>query len=564
MSGLLIRGGNVVDGTGAPARREDLRIADGLITEIGPGLTIGSDERVLDAGGATVAPGFIDSHTHFDPTLFWDPTCDPMPQHGVTTVLIGNCSLSLAPLHPEQREGLSAVFAYVEDMPPSVFAEAVPWTWTTFPEYLDALRALPCAVNVATQVGHTPLRMFVMGEEAWDRAATPEERRTMAAVLDEALVAGALGLSTSWFDEDAHKRPTPSVLADDDELGELFDVLVDRGAFLEFIPDVKTSEWRDDVARVARLTGPRGLVSTFNGIFCDNDRPERILEILDHIGELQAGGVQLYPQVSPRGVDVRVNWYGGMSFYGMATTWHRVVQGNDDEKRAMLTYPEWRRSARAEWDTTKRTMFPHRFPERVRLVEVRDPTLEPWVGRTLAELVAERSGHPSDVLADWLLENDLEPGVVGVDVTNADVEGVAAMLQHPAAIISNSDAGAHLQMMCASGDTTLLLTRHVRERGDFTLEDAVWQLTGRLASIFGMPDRGVLRSGAIADVTVFALDDLHWDKEEFVTDLPAGGPRFRRPAGGYRYTIAGGEVTQERDTLTGTRPGQLVTGARSR
>ncbi len=151
------------------------------------------------------------------------------------------------------------------------------------------------------------------------------------------------------------------------------------------------------------------------------------------------------------------------------------------------------------------------------------------MGRTLAELVTARGGHPSDVLADWMLENDLEPGVVGVDVTNADVEGVAAMLRHPAAIISNSDAGAHLQMMCASGDTTLLLTRHVRERGDFTLEDAVWQLTGRQATTFGMPDRGVLRPGAIADVTVFALDELHWDKEEFVTDLPGNGPRFRRP-----------------------------------
>ena len=261
VSGLLVRGGEVVDGTGAPARREDVRIADGVITEIGPGLT----RRARRAACSTPVarpwrPGFIDSHTHFDPTLFWDPTCDPMPQHGVTTVLIGNCSLSLAPLHPEQRDGLSAVFAYVEDMPPSVFAEAVPWSWTTFPEYLDALRALPCTVNVATLVGHTPLRMFVMGDDAWDRAATPDERRAMAAVLDEALVAGALGLSTSWFDEDAHKRPTPSVLADDDELGELLDVLVDRGAFLEFIPDVKTSAWRDDVERVAaphRTARPR-------------------------------------------------------------------------------------------------------------------------------------------------------------------------------------------------------------------------------------------------------------------------------------------------------------------
>ena len=364
---------------------------------------------MLDAGGATVAPGFIDSHTHFDPTLFWDPTCDPMPQHGVTTVLIGNCSLSLAPLHPEQRDGLSAVFAYVEDMPPSVFAEAVPWSWTTFPEYLDALRALPCTVNVATQVGHTPLRMFVMGDDAWDRAATPEERRTMAAVLDEALVAGALGLSTSWFDEDAHKRPTPSVLADDDELGELLDVLVDRGAFLEFIPDVKTSAWRDDVARVARLTGPRGLVSTFNGIFCDNDRPE------PHLGDprphRRAPG-RRRPAV-PAGLTARSRRTRELVRrdvvlrHGDHLAPRRTGQRGREARDAHLSRvaPERPR----EWDATKRTMFPHRFPERVRLVEVRDPALEPWVGRTLAELVAERGGHPSDVLADWMLENDLEP-----------------------------------------------------------------------------------------------------------------------------------------------------------
>jgi N-acyl-D-aspartate/D-glutamate deacylase len=484
-----------------------------------------------------------------------------MPQHGVTTVLIGNCSLSLAPLREDQRAGLSAVFAYVEDMPPSVFAESIPWTWTTFPEYLDALRALPRTVNVAALVGHTPLRMYVMGDDAWDRVATPIERERMAALLDDALVAGACGLSTSWFDEDAQKRPTPSVLADDDELGTLFDVLVARGAFLEFIPDVKTSAWRSDVERVARLTGPRDLLSTFNGIFCDNDRPARILEILDHIGELQADGVRVYPQLSPRGVDVRVNWYGGMSFYGLATTWHRVVQGDADEKRSMLTDDGWRAQARAEWDATRRTMFPHHFPERVRLVEVHDPGLEEWVGHTLADLVAARGGHPSDVLADWVLENDLEPGVVGVDVTNADPEGVAAMLRHPAGIISNSDAGAHLQMMCATGDTTLLLARHVRERGDFTLEDAVWQLTGRQAATFGFGDLGVLAPGVRADLTVFALDELHWDSEEFVSDLPGGGPRFRRPAGGYRYTVTGGEVIQEDGVLTDARPGRLVTRA---
>jgi N-acyl-D-amino-acid deacylase len=558
VSGLLVRGGEVIDGTGAPPRRADVRVVDDVIAEVGPELSP-DGERELDARGASVSPGFIDSHTHFDPTLFWDPTCDPMPLHGVTTVLIGNCSLSLAPLHQHQRAEMSAVFAYVEDMPPSVFAESVPWSWTTYPEYLDALRALPSTVNIAALVGHTPLRMYAMGDEAWERPATADERARIAQLLDEALAAGAFGLSTSWFDEDADKRPTPSVLADDDELESLFDVLARRAAVLEFIPDVKTSAWRRDVDRVARLTRPRGLVSTFNGIFCDNDRPERILEILDGIGRLQAEGVKMYPQVSPRGVDVRVNWFGGMSFYGLATTWHRVVQGNAAEKHAQLTDPAWRARARDEWDTTRRTMFPHKVPARVRLVEVQNPALGHWVGRSLADLIAERGGHPSDVLADWVLENDLVPGVVGVDVTNADPDGVAAMLRHPAAIVSNSDAGAHLQMMCASGDTTLFLTRHVRERGDFTLEDAVWQLTGRQATTLGFPGMGVVTPGARADLTVFALDELHWDDEQFVHDLPGGGPRFRRPEGGFRYTIAGGEVTQADGVVTDARPGGLVT-----
>ncbi len=482
-----------------------------------------------------------------------------MPQHGVTTVLIGNCSLSLAPLRPEQRDGLSAVFAYVEDMPPSVFAEAVPWSWTTFPEYLDsAPRAAVRGQRRDARRSHTAADV----RHGRRRVGPPGNSRRAprdGPVLDEALVAGALGLSTSWFDEDAHKRPTPSVLADDDELGELLDVLVDRGAFLEFIPDVKTSAWRDDVARVARLTGPRGLVSTFNGIFCDNDRPGRILEILDHIGELQAAG---RPAVSagltprrrrPRELvrrDVVLR-------HGDHLAPRRAGRRRREASRCS---PIPSGGARPATSGTPRSAPCSRTgsPSACGWSKYAIPQLEPWIGRTLAELVAERGGHPSDVLADWMLENDLEPGVVGVDVTNADVEGVAAMLRHPAAIISNSDAGAHLQMMCASGDTTLLLTRHVRERGDFTLEDAIWQLTGRQAATFGMPDRGVLRPGAIADVTVFALDELHWDNEEFVTDLPGRGPRFRRPAGGYRYTVVRGEVTQEHDALTGSRPGRLV------
>ena len=382
--------------------------------------------------------------------------------------------------------------------------------------------------------------MFVMGDDAWDRAATPDERGAMAGVLDEALRRRrprALDVVVRRGREQATRRRACSPTTTSWDSSSTCSSTGD--AFLEFIPDVKTERVARRRRRVARLTGPRGLVSTFNGIFCDNDRPGRILEILDHIGDLQAAGVHLYPQVSPRGVDVRVNWYGGMSFYGMADTWHRVVQGSAEEKRRMLTDPEWRQRARERVGRHRAHHVPPPVPG------TGPPgggaATRPWrLGRPDARRPGRGPRRPPVRRAGRLAaRNDLEPGVVGVDVTNADVEGVAAMLRHPAAIISNSDAGAHLQMMCATGDTTLFLTRHVRERGDFGLEDAVWQLTGRQATTLGMADRGVLRPGAVADLTVFALDELHWDKEEFVTDLPRG--RRSLPPATWRLPLHGDE-----------------------
>ena len=206
-------------------------------------------------------------------------------------------------------------------------------------------------------------------------------------------------------------------------------------------------------------------------------------------------------------------------------------------------------------------MFPSQHPHRVRFIEVTKPELEPWLGRTLADLVAARGGHPSDVLADWLLENDLRPGVLVVGVGNSNVDDVAALLVDPDTVIASSDAGAHVQMMCAAGDTTLLLERHVRDRGDLTVEQAVHELTGKLASVFGFHDRGVIAEGKVADLTVFALDELHWDADVFVDDLPGGASRLRRPPGGYRYTLAGGEVTQEDGVLTDARPAGVLHSA---
>jgi len=560
MGDLLVRGGLVVDGTGAAPRRADVRVRSGRIAEIAEGLR-NEGEAELDAGRAYVAPGFIDTHTHFDPTLFWDPACDPVPQHGVSTVLMGNCSLSMAPVRPEGVEELRGLFCYIEDLPEEALTQGVPWSWERYPAYMQQVAAGRYGVNVAALVGHTPIRLYVMGAEAWERTATEDERRLMGHVLRECLQAGAFGMSSSLgFDEDRQKRPVPSRMADDAELGHLVEILAQEHRFLQFIASPIPKYTLRDVARVAELCRPLGLVHTWISIFYDDQAPDLALSQLDFAGELQSSGVRCYPQISPRGLDIQVNWNGGMSFFTMPRGWHRAVQAPPEEKARLLADPEWRSIAREEWDRVPFTMIRHRLPDRIRLISVTRPENERWIGASFADLVAERGGHPSDVLADWLLQNDLEPGVVGTGIANSDPDGVAATLVHPAAVISNSDAGAHLQMMCAVGDTTLLLSRHVRDRGDFTVQEAVHQLTGRQAELFGFGDRGVLREGAHGDLTVFSLEELHWDEPVMTADLPTGARRLRRGPGGFRYTVVDGTVTQEDGALTGSLPGQALRG----
>jgi N-acyl-D-aspartate/D-glutamate deacylase len=554
---LLVRGGQLLDGTGAPARDSDVRVRGGRVVEVATRLEP-DGERVIDADGAFVAPGFIDSHTHYDPTLFWDPYCDPAPQHGVTSALIGNCSLTLVPLRAEHRDGVTAVFSYIEDIPLNAFKTAVDWSWESYPEYVAAMRRRSFGLNIGQQVGHSPLRLFVMGGEAWDRVATAEERVAMAGILDEALTMGALGLSTSFFDEDKFGRPVPSRLADDAEYETLFDVLAKHDAFVEFIPGLNGPRPKDDIERVARLCRPRGVFASFNGIFHSEDRPEGAVKLLDFCADLQAGGARMFAQISPRTLDMRVSWDNSILFMALKDSWQQIIRARGEEMGELLRDPAWRARARADWDANLPRLNPFQRPWRIRLIEVTRPENEPWLGRSLADLVADRGGHISDVLADWVLANDLNPGVVGVGVANSDPAGVAETLVHPAAIVSNSDAGAHVQMMCASGDTTLLLTRHVRDRGDLSLERAVYELTGRQADAFGMRGRGRVEPGKAGDLVVFDLDELRWHDDSFVPDLPDGSSRLRRPGGGYRYTVVGGTVTQEADTLTGERPGVLL------
>lgn len=561
MNRLLLRGGTVLDGSGGPGRAADVLVVDDRIADVGPELEATGAE-VLDAGGAFVAPGFIDSHTHLDPSLFWDPLCDPMPQHGVTTVLIGNCSLGLAPVRPDDVDDVSKLFCYIEDMPRETFALGIPWTWERYPEYAQAMARDGLAVNAAPLLGHSVMRMYVMGDDAWERAASAEERAAIAALLDEAVAAGAFGFSTSYFDADAQGRPVPSRLADHAERVALVEALGRHGrGIVEFIPRIGSADDPAEMLELIELCDEHGVVSTFNTLVANSQNPEYSAKMMRLARDLRATGSSFWPQMSPRTVDFRINWETSMVFMNLPT-WHRIPNAADDaERKRLLHDPAWREHARAEWDRGGPGMFPSSDPERVRFIEVRAPGQEQWLGRTLRDLLTARGGHPSDVFADWILENDLRPGVLVVGVANADVEEVAALLVDPDTVLGSSDAGAHVQMMCAAGDSTLFLTRHVRERGDLGIERAVHELTGKQADVFGFHDRGRVVPGLAADLTVFALDELHWDDDVFVDDLPGGARRLRRPEGGYRYTVAGGEVTQRDGELTGACPAGVLHSA---
>jgi N-acyl-D-aspartate/D-glutamate deacylase len=564
---LLVRGGTLVDGTGAPAREADVRIRAGVVTEVGAALAP-DGEAVVDASGAYVAPGFIDCHTHYDPSLWWDPLVDPMPQHGVTTVVTGNCSLSLTPVRAPDRVAASDVFGFIEDIPVDAFTNGIPWSWESYAEWRDALRAHGTAVNVAALVGHSNLRVYVMGDDAWTRAATPEERARLATVLTESLAAGALGMSTSFVDQDRHGHAVPSRAADDEELRALVEVLGSapgHARVLEFLPWIKELDRQlADIDRVARWCGDVGVSCTWNQLAENSRDPSRAERILEQAHALHADGCHVYGQVSPRPFDLHMSFDQTPAFVAVPAWGRFIALPTADEKRATLRDPEWRAAARKDWDRVGDgfTIFPVSRLDRVRLTAVRDGE-ERFRDATFADVVAARGGHPSDVLADWVLEHDLTPGMVAEALSNNNAEKVSALIADATTVVGASDAGAHLQMMCGAGDSTLLLTEHVRDRGDLTVEQGVHQMTGRIADVFGIRDRGVLAPGRAGDVVVFALDELDYPPDRTVHDLPGGAPRLTRPPGGYRATAVEGVVTQEGGVATGARPGAPLDAGRA-
>ena len=555
---LLIKHGRVIDGSGRPAFHGDVGVAKGKIVELGR--LSGSARQTIEADGRVVSPGFVDNHCHYDAQVVWDPLCTYSCHHGSTTVIIGNCSLALAPVKPEAREKLAGMLSYVEAIPMDVLQAGVPWNWETFPQYMNAI-GQRLGVNVGTLVGHSAVRLYAMGEECSDRDATPAELETMRRIVRESLEAGALGLSITrnmnHFDI-AGKR-IPAACAPESELFALADVLREAGTGVMQCGGGTNPELKDKL--LSRISEACGRPIMYNTLLEQARQPGRWKTHLAHVEETVKQGIRAIPLCNPGSVVNRFTMKNCQVFRSMPT-WLPILQGPDADKLAAYTNPAIRAKLREEVDAP---LGPDStFSKRWDLMLVEEPKLAKnrgLAGKHIAEIAKAKGQHPLDAFLDLAVEEDLET-VFSLGEINMDTEAVAQILGSPYAVVGLTDGGAHVQFHSNVSNPTRLLGYWVREKQIMSLEHAVRRLTYDSASAFGIYDRGLVQPGMAADLVVFDPDTVAPLKEDVVHDFPANGWRMRELAEGIHYTVVNGEVLLEKGQHTGTHPGQVIKNAR--
>ncbi len=544
MLDLIISGGTIVDGTGLPGYLGDIGIEGGRIVSVGRPLAGVEARRVVDATGRVVSPGFVDPHTHYDAQVCFDPFAFPAIEHGVTTIVTGNCSLSLAPVRAPQRDRFSKMFRLIEEMPEAAFSSGVDWRWgESFGGMVDALRG-NLALNLAPLVGHSVLRLYVMGDDA-RRAATPDEIRAMGDLLRVCLDAGAVGLSTSYVDMEDDLRPVPSRWAEHDELKALCAVLGERGRMLQIV-----HEFFDPQLTVTRvqmlgdLSRQFGIPTTLSPLFHTEALPENTTVVLDAVAAEWAKGGRVWPQVQTRPIDISFTLDQRSIMFLIIPGWWSVLSlPSKAEKLAALTDPATRArlieglELLASMPASR--LDPANFVIRQCVLD-RNKVLE---GRTLGEVAAERGTTPADLLIDLSLEEDLGTWFVRADIGHRDPEAVGALLRHPYVHVGASDGGAHVGSFATYGDTGILLGRFVRETGAFRLEEAIKKITSDTCAIWGLADRGLLREGYAADVVVFDAATVDRGPEIASDDFPGEGFRWIRRQVGIDTVVVNGELT---------------------
>jgi N-acyl-D-amino-acid deacylase len=553
---LLLKNGRVVDGSGMPSFDGDVGVSRGKIVELGR--LSGPANRVIDAEGMVIAPGFIDNHCHYDAQVTWDPLCTFSCYNGATTVIIGNCSLAMAPVKPGAHEKLMGLLSQVEAIPMDILRAGLNWRWETIPQYMEAVEK-KLGVNVGMMIGHSAVRLYAMAEASQERAATEGELEVMRGVVREGLEAGALGLSISrnMGHFDVTGKLIPGSFAPEPELFALADVLREVGTGVIQSGDGRTLELKSRL--MSRLSEASGRQVIYNSVRESVYAPGEWKKHLSLVEDACRQGVRAVPLCSPNSVVNHFNMKTCQLFRQMPNWQNIMMQLSDEEKLRAYGDPEMREKLRADLEGPDTG-----FGKRWDLVLVEDPCSaknQELKGKRITEIAKTQGKDPVDAFLDLAVEEELNTGFA-FGHRNTDRDAVAQLLTSPYTVVGLSDGGAHVQFHSEVGYSTRLLGYWVREQGIMSLEQAVRRLSFDSASAYGIYDRGMLRPGLAADIVVFDPKTVRPRPQEVVHDFPNNGWRMRVVSEGIQYTVVNGEVLLEQGRHTGATPGRVVRNAR--
>lgn len=551
---LLIKNGTIVDGTGAPRYRADVAVANGQIAEIGK-VTAGA-KKVIDASDLVVAPGFIDPHTHYDAQICWDPLITSSSWHGVTSLVMGNCGVGIAPCKPEVHEVAAWDLVNVEAISFDVLAKGIKWEWVTFPEYMDAAAKRGCGINIGFMAPLTPFRHFVMGEQSMERAATPQETAQIKALIKEAVAAGAFGFSTTNVAQHiGYKgRPIACRNASQDELKAYSNALKElgRGSIELALSNSVSIVDEGEYALLDMLLTESGRPVTWLALLNRDDMPDACQQTLRATAPLIKKGA--VAQVTCRPLIIQIDLKNPFIFANLPC-WKPAFQRPVEEQKRFYRDAAFRTAFRKEMEAPK--VFSGKW-ERAIVHEVGNPAMKSLLGRSVADIARERGKDGLDTFLDLAIEDDLRLQY-SYELFNANEDRIPELITDPRVMVGLSDGGAHVDMLCDAGYCTYMLGTWVRDRQVMTLEHAVKRLTSEPAAFYGITQRGTIKKGLAADFAIFDLKTVGSRKRgEMRNDLPGGGRRLVMPAQGMQYTVVNGAVLYEDGKHTGALPGHVL------
>ena len=556
---LIIRNGHVVDGSGGKSGILDVAVKDGLIQAVGENLPDTASNEI-DAAGLIVTPGFVDVHTHYDGQATWDSHLNPSSNLGTTTVVMGNCGVGFAPCKPEDRDVLIQLMEGVEEIPETAMAEGLPWTWESFPEYLDTLDAKPRDIDVAALVPHGPVRVFVMGERAVNReTATDEDISKMQAVIEESVNAGGVGFSTSrtLVHRTSTGSPVPTYKAATHELKQLGMALSgEKGHVFQLISDWEDLDEEFSILRsTSESTGAKG---TFTLLHLDN-QPDLWRQQLDHIEHAQSEGLDIRGQVLSRPVGMLMGHPASMSPFSPRPTFRSLEDLPWNEKIAKLKTPEIKSQILGE-DIDQPHIFVKLFSRRFDKMYPLEEPIEylPAPDTSVAARAQAEGVEPVEWLYDYFIGNDGN-NLIYVPAANFS-DHIPELLTHPNTVSALGDGGAHVGSICDASANIYVITKWVKERKSFELEKAIHLLTRQPAELYSLKDRGLIAPGYKADINLIDYEALSLKTPHIVHDLPAGGKRLLQHANGIVSTMVSGTVIYQSGEATGALPGKLVRG----